>query len=514
MNAEGPTLHTEATPKAVVKNADGSLTLQLENGSEYTVDCLVWAIGRVPETDSLNIEAAGVALDEKGYIKVDKFQNTNVPGVYAVGDNTGAVELTPVAVAAGRRLSERLFNNKPDEHLDYSNIPTVVFSHPPIGTVGLTEPQAREQYGNDQVKVYKSSFTAMYTAVTQHRQPCRMKLVCVGPEEKIVGIHGIGGGMDEMLQGFAVALKMGATKKDFDNTVAIHPTAAEDRISGYSAEIFQRLPELMRGMAKNISPSLRGISPPNMMAPGSITAFMASIARCRQLSELAICEKRPQDVFSEADREVENLIRQRLEHHFPQDSVVGEEHGGELSASYWSVDPIDGTSNFLRGSSLWGISVGYVHNGEPVMGVIVHPVLNLMVSGGKETGVYLNGEPFERPVVAEALKTVAIGDSPSWDFTHQLCIEKVYRDDGWNVVRYRCATVGLTFSVLGYVDGYQECFSSMWDVSAGYALCKAAGLDAHLAGTQEKSSTHVSVGTAEMNRLSAQFIPHPRFTPA
>lgn len=231
MNAEGPTLHTEATPKAVVKNADGSLTLQLENGSEYTVDCLVWAIGRVPETDSLNIEAAGVALDEKGYIKVDKFQNTNVPGVYAVGDNTGAVELTPVAVAAGRRLSERLFNNKPEEHLDYSNIPTVVFSHPPIGTVGLTEPQAREQYGDDQVKVYKSSFTAMYTAVTQHRQPCRMKLVCVGPEEKIVGIHGIGGGMDEMLQGFAVALKMGATKKDFDNTVAIHPTAAEEFVT-------------------------------------------------------------------------------------------------------------------------------------------------------------------------------------------------------------------------------------------------------------------------------------------
>ena len=154
-----------------------------------------------------------------------------MPGIYAVGDNTGAVELTPVAVAAGRRLSERLFNNKPEEHLDYNNIPTVVFSHPPIGTVGLTEPQAREQYGDDAVKVYKSSFTAMYTAVTSHRQPCRMKLVCVGPEEKIVGIHGIGFGMDEMLQGFAVALKMGATKKDFDNTVAIHPTAAEEFVT-------------------------------------------------------------------------------------------------------------------------------------------------------------------------------------------------------------------------------------------------------------------------------------------
>lgn len=231
MNAEGPTLHTNSTPKAVVKNSDGSLTLQLEDGQNFTVDCLVWAIGREPMTDNLNLEASGVAVNEKGYISVDKYQNTSVPGIYAVGDNTGAIELTPVAVAAGRRLSERLFNNKPDEHLDYSNVPTVVFSHPPIGTVGLSEPQAREQYGDDEVKVYKSAFTAMYTAVTQHRQPCRMKLVCIGKEEKIVGIHGIGYGMDEMLQGFAVALKMGATKRDFDNTVAIHPTGAEEFVT-------------------------------------------------------------------------------------------------------------------------------------------------------------------------------------------------------------------------------------------------------------------------------------------
>ncbi|GKX55619.1 glutathione-disulfide reductase [Leminorella grimontii] len=231
MAAEGPQLHTNSVPKEVVKNADGSLTLKLENGVEHQTDCLIWAIGRVPATDNVNLAAAGVEVNERGYITVDKYQNTNVPGIYAVGDNTGAVELTPVAVAAGRRLSERLFNNKPDEHLDYSNIPTVVFSHPPIGTVGLTEEEARKQYGDDQVKVYKSSFTAMYTAVTSHRQPCRMKLVCAGAEEKIVGIHGIGFGMDEILQGFAVAVKMGATKKDFDNTVAIHPTAAEEFVT-------------------------------------------------------------------------------------------------------------------------------------------------------------------------------------------------------------------------------------------------------------------------------------------
>ena len=231
MNSEGATLHTHAIPQKVVKNDDGSLTLFLEGGRSQTVDCLVWAIGRVPMTDQLNLEAAGVKTNSKGFIEVDKYQNTNVQGIYAVGDNTGAVELTPVAVAAGRRLSERLFNNKPTEHLDYNLIPTVVFSHPPIGTVGLTEPQAIEQYGAENVKVYKSTFTSMYTAVTQHRQPCRMKLVCAGSEEKIVGLHGIGFGVDEMIQGFAVAIKMGATKKDFDNTVAIHPTGSEEFVT-------------------------------------------------------------------------------------------------------------------------------------------------------------------------------------------------------------------------------------------------------------------------------------------
>ena len=148
-----------------------------------------------------------------------------------MGDNTGRIQLTPVAVAAGRRLSERLFNNKPDEHLNYDLVPTVVFSHPPIGTIGLTEPEAIAEYGESQVKVYRSQFTAMYSALTQHRQPTRMKLVCVGPEEKVVGLHGIGFAMDEILQGFGVAMKMGATKADFDNCVAIHPTSAEEFVT-------------------------------------------------------------------------------------------------------------------------------------------------------------------------------------------------------------------------------------------------------------------------------------------
>lgn len=232
MQQDGITLHTHAIPKDVVKNEDGSVTLNLEDGREQRVDCLIWAIGREPATDKINLQAVGVETNERGFIKVDKYQNTNVPGIYAVGDIIeGGIELTPVAVAAGRRLSERLFNNKPNEHLDYRLVPSVVFSHPPIGTVGLTELQAIAQYGAENVKVYKSSFTSMYTAVTQHRQACRMKLVCVGKEEKIVGLHGIGFGVDEMIQGFAVAIKMGATKADFDNTVAIHPTGSEEFVT-------------------------------------------------------------------------------------------------------------------------------------------------------------------------------------------------------------------------------------------------------------------------------------------
>ncbi len=231
MQAEGPTLHTHSIPSSVEKNDDGSLTLELQNGTMITVDCLIWAIGRTPATDTIGLDAIGVETNERGYLKVDEYSNTSVPGIYAVGDIIGEAELTPVAVKAGRLLSERLFGGKPEAKMDYSQIPTVVFSHPPIGTLGLTEQEAKDKHGEDQVKVYTSAFTAMYTAVTRHRQPCRMKQVCVGEEERVVGIHGIGFAMDEILQGFAVAMKMGATKADFDATVAIHPTGAEEFVT-------------------------------------------------------------------------------------------------------------------------------------------------------------------------------------------------------------------------------------------------------------------------------------------
>ncbi|ENO8810559.1 glutathione-disulfide reductase [Photobacterium damselae] len=232
MAAEGPTLHTHSVPKEVVKEEDGTVTLYFENGESHNTDILIWAIGREPTTDAINLAAAGVETNNRGFIKVDEFQQTNVEGIYCVGDiMEGGIELTPVAVKAGRQLSERLFNNKPNAKMDYALVPTVVFSHPPIGTIGLTEPEAIDQYGAENVKVYKSGFTAMYTAVTQHRQPCRMKLVCAGEDEKVVGLHGIGFGVDEMIQGFGVAMKMGATKADFDSVVAIHPTGSEEFVT-------------------------------------------------------------------------------------------------------------------------------------------------------------------------------------------------------------------------------------------------------------------------------------------
>ncbi len=233
MAKHGPTLHNNSTPERIEKLSDDTLLVHLTNGKTIgPVNTLVWAIGREPATDNINLTAAGVELDERGFISTDKYQNTNVKGIYAVGDNTGRAQLTPVAVAAGRRLCERLFNNKPNEHLDYSGIATVVFSHPVIGTVGLTEKEALEQYGEDNITIYNSQFTALYQAITEdYRDPTRMKLICVGKEEKVVGLHSIGFGSDELLQGFAVAMKMGATKRDFDNTIAIHPTSAEEFVT-------------------------------------------------------------------------------------------------------------------------------------------------------------------------------------------------------------------------------------------------------------------------------------------
>lgn len=229
MKASGVTIEANTQVKALQKTGD-TITVITEEGPLTGFDTVIWAIGRTPQTDNLGLETTGVDVNERGYIPVDPYQETNIPNIYAIGDIIGKAELTPVAIAAGRRLADRLFDGQTERKLDYENIPSVVFSHPPIGTVGLSETAARQAYGQS-VKVYESRFTPMYNAFTEHSPETRMKLIVNGPDEHIVGCHIIGLNADEMLQGFAVAIRMGATKRDFDDTVAIHPSSAEELVT-------------------------------------------------------------------------------------------------------------------------------------------------------------------------------------------------------------------------------------------------------------------------------------------
>jgi glutathione reductase (NADPH) len=230
MRAEAITIHEHVVP-AAVKEQSRLKTLVATDGREFAgFDVLLWAIGRSANVARLDLKVVGLAQGDCDSIVTDGFQNTNIPGIYAIGDVTGRAALTPVAIAAGRRLSERLFNGKTDRRLDYDLIASVIFTHPPIGTVGLSESEARAVYG-DAVKVYVADFTPMYHALTTRKTHTDMKLVCVGPEQKIVGCHIMGAGADEMMQGFAVAIRMGATKGDFDDTVAIHPTSSEELVT-------------------------------------------------------------------------------------------------------------------------------------------------------------------------------------------------------------------------------------------------------------------------------------------
>jgi glutathione-disulfide reductase len=228
MLKQGIKLHTDFRVSSLTREENG-LAVHNAEQSLSGFDQGIWATGRIPNTDSLNLAAAGVEMLDNGVIPVDEYEQTNVPGIYALGDIIGKQQLTPVAIAAGRRLAERLYNGKPEMTMDYSNVPSVVFSHPPIATVGLTEQEAIET--KQQINIYQSDFTPMRYALADHGSTTAMKLVCSGPNEKVVGIHVIGDGADEMMQGFAVALKMGATKADFDRTVAIHPGSAEELVT-------------------------------------------------------------------------------------------------------------------------------------------------------------------------------------------------------------------------------------------------------------------------------------------
>lgn len=230
MRESGIEFVSGGVPHAV--HGEQAMTIEVEDGRRHgPFDALIWAIGRAPNVASLDLKRAGITTTASGHVPVDAYQNTEVEGIYAVGDVTGQAELTPVAIAAGRRLADRVFGGKKDRHLSYDVIPTVVFSHPPIGTIGLSEVEALQAFPDDSVRTYETEFVPMFHALTAAKPRTAMKLVVVGEDERIVGCHVIGPGADEMTQGFAVAMTMGARKADFDDTIAIHPTSAEELVT-------------------------------------------------------------------------------------------------------------------------------------------------------------------------------------------------------------------------------------------------------------------------------------------
>jgi glutathione reductase (NADPH) len=230
MHEQGVQIHTSFLVNAITENGAELSVLSVDGQDVSGFDTVIWAVGRRPDTRQLNLEATGVLVQPDGVIPVDDYNTTNISGIYAIGDVIGKSSLTPVAIAAGRKLANRLFKNSGDSRVDYETVPTVVFAHPPIGTIGLTENQARQRHGNN-VTVYTSRFTPMRYALSAQGATTAMKLVCAGADEKVVGIHMIGEGVDEMLQGFAVAVNMGACKADFDRTIAIHPSSAEELVT-------------------------------------------------------------------------------------------------------------------------------------------------------------------------------------------------------------------------------------------------------------------------------------------
>lgn len=233
MRNDGVNFNVESAISEIVKQDDDKLTIRFADDAEDITDAdtLLWAIGRKPNTANLGLENTSINVSERGFIDVDEYEQTSVAGVYALGDVIAQPQLTPVAIAAGRRLGDRLYGGKPERKMAYDLVPTVVFTHPPVGTVGLTEAQARAEYGDDAVNVYQSSYTSMYFSMLRHKVKTAMKLVVTGDDEKVVGAHVIGAGADEMMQGFAVAIRMGATKADFDDTIAIHPSSAEELVT-------------------------------------------------------------------------------------------------------------------------------------------------------------------------------------------------------------------------------------------------------------------------------------------
>ncbi|WP_343225018.1 glutathione-disulfide reductase [Luteimonas sp. MC1895] len=229
MRQSGIVLHFGYPLAALEAGEGGGVRLRERDGDAGTpFDSVIFATGRRPNSDGLGLDAAGVRTAADGHIEVDAFQSTSAERIHAVGDVTGRLALTPVAIAEGRRLMDRVFGGDAGACVDHRQVPTVVFSHPPLGKVGLTEAEARERFGADAVSCHRTTFRPMLHALADVQQHSMFKAVCVGEEQRVVGLHLVGEAADEILQGFAVAVKMGATLADFHATVAIHPTSAEE----------------------------------------------------------------------------------------------------------------------------------------------------------------------------------------------------------------------------------------------------------------------------------------------
>lgn len=232
MHQQGITLYPKHQVQQIEIQDNGKKTIRCgSNAMLPEVDAVIVAIGRIPRTRGLNLESIGLDMDKQGIINIDAYQNTSVPGIYAIGDVTSLPALTPVAIAAGRKLADRLFGGLKNAHVNRENICSVIFTHPPIGSVGLSEQEALNKFGNKAITIYKTSFTPMLDALSEHKTPTVMKVITQGKDEKIIGLHIIGHGADEMLQGFGVAMTMGACKKDFEDTIAIHPTSSEELLT-------------------------------------------------------------------------------------------------------------------------------------------------------------------------------------------------------------------------------------------------------------------------------------------
>ncbi|XP_041005412.1 glutathione reductase, chloroplastic-like [Juglans microcarpa x Juglans regia] len=228
MSLRGIEFHTEESPQAIIKSADGSLSLKTNKGTVEGFSHVMFATGRRPNTKNLGLETVGVKMTENGAIEVDEYSRTSVPSIWAVGDVTDRLNLTPVALMEGMALTKTLFQNEPTKP-DYRDVPSAVFSQPPIGQVGLTEEQAIQEYGD--VDIFTANFRPLKATLSGLPDRIFMKLVVCAKTNKVLGLHMCGDDSPEIVQGFAVAVKAGLTKADFDATVGIHPTAAEELVT-------------------------------------------------------------------------------------------------------------------------------------------------------------------------------------------------------------------------------------------------------------------------------------------